>query len=227
MLKSTTFGDRYDSIYKKLRTQKHYLATELSIVSGKIKRILIPVQPPKLANGEINLHLGCGSINHPKFLNIDGLPSQHIHHVGPIDDLSKFQTDSVNLIYACHCLEHFPHRQVPKVLAEWFRTLKKGGILRLSVPNFDLLLEIYYDNGKDISTIVPVLMGNQDYKYNFHMTAFNKANLTSLLEKAGFECVEEWQPGSCELTTFDDHSNSKHEVNGKQYPVSLNLQAIK
>jgi SAM-dependent methyltransferase len=216
----TSFRDRYRSQWRKFEI-------EAKTAWGKIQRQFMRPPFPKLANEEINLHLGCGSVNHPKFINIDGLPAPHIHYIRPIDNLAPFKDNSVNLVYACHCLEHFSHLKVSEVLAEWLRVLKKDGILRLSVPDFDLLLDIYKENGNDINTILLPLMGGQNYKFNFHMILFNFSSLESLLKKTGFRQVEKWQPGACELTTLDDWSNRKILINGKYYPVSLNIQAIK
>jgi SAM-dependent methyltransferase len=214
------FRDRY-------RYQWYEANTEIQTLCGKLKRSILRPPFPKLEDGAVNLHLGCGHVNHPKFINIDGLPAPHIHFIRQIDDLSPFRNHSVDLIYACHCLEHFPHVKVTKVLAEWFRVLKKGGILRLSVPDFDILLTIYRENGNEINYILPALMGGQNYKYNFHMTAFNRASIEALLKSTGFKQVQEWQPGSCSLTTFDDASVCRAVVNGKFYPLSLNIEAIK
>ncbi|NWF57770.1 MAG: methyltransferase domain-containing protein [Fischerella sp.] len=222
-----SFRERYYFAYKNWKNTNEITSTESKILLAKLRRLFLPISLPQLESGEINLHLGCGPINHPKFINIDGLPAPHIHYIRPINNLSCFAKNSVDLIYACHCLEHFSHADVPMVLAEWFRVLKKDGILRLSVPNFDALLDIYHAKGNDINSIIRAVMGGQDYKYNFHMTIFNKKSLSDLLNKSGFSKIEEWQPGSCELTTFDDFSNVDIEINGKSYPVSLNLQAIK
>jgi predicted SAM-dependent methyltransferase len=215
-----SFRDHY-------RPQWRKLSQEFQIICGKIKRQFIRPPFPKLEDGSVNLHLGCGSVYHPKFINIDGLPAPHVHYVRVIDDLSPFGNKSVDLIYACHCLEHFPHGKVPEVLSEWFRVLKDGGVLRLSVPNFDLLLDIYKENGRDINTILGIVMGNQNYKFNFHMTIFNRSSLQDLLKTTGFKHVQEWQPSSCELTTFDDYSNYTASINSRDYPVSLNVEAVK
>src|SRR5205085_9397769 len=138
------FHERYLS---QLRQAK----LEFKTISCKLIRHFFRPPFPKLEDGVINLHLGCGSVNHPNFINIDGLPAPHVHYIRPIEDLSPFKDNSVDLVYACHCLEHFRYKKVPDVLSEWFRVLKKGGILRLSVPDFDLLLEIYKQQGRDIN----------------------------------------------------------------------------
>ncbi|MBK4728693.1 methyltransferase domain-containing protein [Oxynema sp. CENA135] len=215
---SRRFIDRY-------RPQWNQISLETKIILAKIKRQFL--RPPFPQCKEINLHLGCGKIDLPNFINIDGLPGKHIHYIRSLDDLRPFKDNTIDLVYASHCLEHFSHKQTSRILAEWFRVLKNDGILRISVPDFELLLNIYRENENNLNTILDPLMGGQDYKFNFHMTAFNYSSLELLLKKSGFRQVQKWQPESCEFTTFDDWSNRKVLVNEKYYPVSLNVQAIK
>ena len=154
-------------------------------------------------------------------------PFQHVDLVQSIDKLSNFKDDSVDLIYACHCLEHFSYSQTESVLLEWFRVLKSGGVLRLSVPDFDKLLNIYQSHKKDPDVIIPQLMGGHENVYNHHLTTFNIVNLTNYLKRVGFSYIQEWQPGVDKLKTFDDFSTYRKEVEGKHYEISLNLEAIK
>ncbi len=218
------FPEKFISSYQSTRNQ---LKQELNVNYLKIKRQFVRPSFPELPDGKINLHLGCGKVNHPDFINIDGMPGSHIHYIRRIDNLSPFKDNSVDLIYACHCLEHFSHLAITDVLGEWFRVLKDGGILRLSVPDFDLLLDIYQNNNKDLNSILRPLMGAQNYQYNFHKTTFNQQNLENLLIKTGFSKVQPWQPGSNELTTFDDWSNKTLTIKQKSYRISLNIEAIK
>ncbi|NEP88475.1 MAG: methyltransferase domain-containing protein [Okeania sp. SIO2C2] len=174
------------------------LKKEVKIIYGQLTRqILGRPALQKLDNGAINLHVGCGSINHPKFINIDGLSGPHIHYISLIDNLAPLKDNSVDLIYGSHCLEHFSHCMVSQVLNEWFRVLKEGVILRVSVPDFDLLIDKYRASGNNINKIIYPLMGGQDYKFNFQMTVFNQSNLKLLLKKIGFKEVRKWQPGGC------------------------------
>ncbi|NET44122.1 hypothetical protein [Okeania sp. SIO2B3] len=51
------------------------LKKEVKIIYGKLTRqILGRPALPKLDNGAINLHVGCGSINHPTLMSARGLP---------------------------------------------------------------------------------------------------------------------------------------------------------
>ena len=197
------------------------------VIFGKIKRFFNRPDFPDTNIVGTNIHLGCGTINQEAFINIDGFPFPHIHYVRGISDLSIFSNNSVDLIYASHCLEHFHYSEIINVLKEWQRVLKKGGVLRLSVPNLDLLLKIYYANGKNPDTIIPQLLGGQDNKYNFHYMVFNKINLSDKLNEAGFSDLNEWIPNSSLMTTFNDFSVYYKEINGEKYPVSLNIEARK
>lgn len=210
-----------------LRCHRSALRLGCKVISGKIARLFCRPPFPKNLDGSVNLHLGCGAVIHPLFINIDAMPAPHIHYVRRIDNLDPFSDNSVDLVYACHCLEHLPFAQIPRVLKEWHRVLKPGGILRVSVPDFDLLLDIYRENDKKVATIIGPLVGGQHNKFNYHKAIFNNSFLTELLMQSGFCSVREWKPGSSELTTFDDWSNRKIDVNGKEYRVSLNLEAIK
>ena len=71
---SKDLRDRY-------RSQWGTIRLTVKTTYGKLKRQIIRPSFPKLENGELYLHLGCGRINHEKFVNIDGLPAPHIHYI--------------------------------------------------------------------------------------------------------------------------------------------------
>ena len=90
----------------------------------------------------IRLHLGCGKRYIPGFIHIDLADYPHIDYKSDVSNLSMFEDYSVELIYACHVLEHFRRDKVENVLREWYRVLKQGGILRVAVPDLERLLEV-------------------------------------------------------------------------------------
>lgn len=205
---------------------KEFREKHRDTLSG-LMRLLIPPKFPQRPDGRKLVHLGCGEIDHPQFINVDALRRHHVHYVHTVERLPMFTDNSVDLIYCCHCLEHLSHLEVPGVLTEWARVIKPGGTLRISVPDFDKILAIYQDTGKDMREIQAVLMGGQDYQYNFHKVAFSHSYLKGLMEKAGFTSVCIWEPGSDDLKTFNDWSGRPLKVNGKPYPISLNLEGTK
>src|SRR2546425_10385369 len=54
-----------------------------------------------------------------------------------------FKDESAELVYACHVLEYFDRVEVVDVLREWHRVLAHGGVVRLAVPDFAALAEVY------------------------------------------------------------------------------------
>ena len=92
---------------------------------------------PGAGKGTQGKILGCI----PGFVHVDALAFPHVDHVRDVTDLSCFDTDSCDLIYACHIVEHFPRHGVGNVLKEWQRVLRPGGVLRIAVPDFEAACE--------------------------------------------------------------------------------------
>ncbi|OHB73087.1 MAG: hypothetical protein A2Z25_03240 [Planctomycetes bacterium RBG_16_55_9] len=183
---------------------------------------------PRNRDGKVLLHIGCGKINSPEFINIDARPSAHVHIVtDDITSLPDFGRGTVDLVYMCHILEHVKRDDLKRVLSEMKRILKDGGVLRISVPDFDKLIEVYHTSGKDIDAISKQLMGGQDHPYNIHYSIFNQQHLSKLLEEVGFSKVVPWDPDQCQYHDFKDRASRKLKANGKEVLISLNLEAIK
>lgn len=194
---------------------------------GKIVRAIKPPLLPKNSNDKVLVHIGCGEFNDSRYINIDARPMPHVHYVTQDLEINQFPLDSVDLIYACHVIEHLSHRKLLPILSNWFSRLKDGGILRLSVPDFDTIIDIYRNRGKDIDSIKLPLLGGQEYDFNYHKAIFNHNYLYGLLKKAGFRAIQEWDPKSASYYKFDDCAGMVFSAAGKEYPISLNLEAVK
>lgn len=192
---------------------------------GKISRVVLPKSHPP--GGTLRLHLGCGAIDHPGFVNIDGIDRPHVHYVQSLTRLNRFRDGTVAFIYTSHTLEHFSRSQTVSILKEWFRALAPGGKLCISVPDFDRILEVYQNSGQDADKILPPLFGGQDYPFNFHFTTFNERSLTKALKDAGYSSVDPWVHGSDEFHNLSDWSGRSLQVDARRIPISLNLEAIK
>lgn len=176
----------------------------------------------------MKLHLGCGKRFIPNFVHIDAIDYPHVDHVATIDNLSFLADNSVDLIYNCHVLEHFKRRDVDRVLREWYRVLKPGGLLRISVPDFAKLCEIYQRFGQ-LDKVIGALFGRQDYLYNIHYNVFDFASLSAALEHAGYIKVRRYDWRETEHADIDDYSQAyvphMDKENGIQ--VSLNVECDK
>jgi predicted SAM-dependent methyltransferase len=174
----------------------------------------------------IKIHFGCGNVNLPGWINIDALSSPHIHIVGSIEALKTFSQNSVDLIYACHVLEHLSVTECKRFIDIAYNILKSGGTLLLSVPDFRSLVNLYIETDNLID-IHPAIFGGQDYEFNFHKQGFDRLKISNDLSKTGFHSIENWsslEEFGCEGF---DWSSKKISISGKEYFISLNIKAMK
>ncbi|MFN0040742.1 MAG: class I SAM-dependent methyltransferase [Burkholderiales bacterium] len=200
------------------------LRRELAFVGRRLKSPPLP----RHADGRMLVHIGCGEIDSPEFINVDAQPYPHVHYVrNDITDLSMFEARSVDLIYMCHVLEHVHRKEIFDVLAEFRRVLKPGGVLRISVPDFDRILTMYESTGRDPDGIMSPLLGSHYNAYDIHYWVFTERSLSAILLKAGFSAVRQWDPGRCDHHDFEDWAARSVERDGKLFFVSLNLEAVR
>jgi SAM-dependent methyltransferase len=197
----------------------------------KIKNILRPIRNKvrhvvreKFSNQDITkysarLHLGCGHIRLPLFCNIDISYTPATDVIDNVKYLKRFPNNYAEEIYACHVLEHFAHEEVLPILKRWYTVLKPGGVIRISVPDIDLIVKIYTANWQHFQTEgnspwIGLLYGGQGDPYDFHKTGFNFCWLKFLMQQASFHSIAEYphephfagdiQDGSLARLPFDD-----------------------
>jgi len=174
------------------------------------------------------LHLGCGNKHLDGFINVDIRNLPEVDIVDDIKTLKSFDLNSIDLIYCSHVLEHFGRREYLNVLKRWYAILKKDGILRVSVPNFKSIVEHYVEH-KNLSMLLGLLYGGQNYPENFHYCIWDFENLKNDLLFIGFKNIKEFDWRNTEHGFIDDYSQSylphMDKENGKL--MSLNIEAIK
>ena len=171
----------------------------------------------------IRLHLGSGEINLQGWINIDAKEDMHIHITEKDFKLNYFANNSISEIYLCHVLEHFTENEIKGLMTTFRDKLIKGGILRVSVPDFDRIIEIYNSGDKKIEKIHPILFGGQDNLYNYHKSAFNKDKLIRIFKEFNFKKVREWETKTILGSSIDDYSDQFIKVKNKKIPISLNI----
>jgi len=91
------------------------------------------------------VNLGCGCRLHPDWLNFDlqakrpGVVECNFLDGIPIED------SCAHAVYSAAVLEHVPRRKALDFLKECRRVLQPGGILRISVPDFEAQARLYLD----------------------------------------------------------------------------------
>ena len=169
------------------------------------------------------IHIGCGPINMEGWINIDARNAAHVHINTDVLDLKDFAVNSVGEIYLCHVLEHFSFDEVQSLLKAFRQKLQPGGLLRLSVPDFNLMAVSYLENKVPLQSLKYALMGGQDYQYNFHKSIYDYKTLTQVLSEAGFNSFQSYDTVQDFGLDLGDWSTGK--IAGQ--PVSLNVKAKK
>lgn len=176
----------------------------------------------------MKLHLGCGSKYIPGFIHVDIQEYPHVDFRVPVNHLTFAQDNSVDLIYACHVLEHFGRHKIDQVLGEWHRVLRKGGILRVAVPDFKAVVHRYQETS-DLSELIGLVSGGQRNEYDFHKMVFDEKFLRERLLRIGFASAGRYDWRNTEHAWLDDYSQAylPHMDKEKGRLMSLNLEALK
>ncbi len=188
----------------------------------------------------MKLHLGCGKRDFGEgWIHIDCGDYPHVTS----HDITKlpFPNNSCSLVYASHVIEYFDRDEIVPVLKEWSRVLRKGGKIRLAVPDFMAMARLYIES---YNTVAPVrvwkiesFLGPLYGKMTpsgmdqaiYHRTAYDIHSIIELLENAGFWDIHRYQWRDTEHSSVDDHSQAHLPHMDKNYGtlISLNVEATK
>ena len=176
----------------------------------------------------IKLNLGCYDKKMHGFINVDIRPDVEPDLVDDVFSLKKVEDNSVDLIYACHILEHANYKDSEKALKRWFAVLKKGGCLRLAIPDMESHFAHYYYH-KDLRLLHSTFWGSQKHEYDYHKNGWDYKKIKEDLEAVGFIMIRKWDWKKVEHSYVDDYSQTYYphmdKENGKL--MSLNVEAIK
>jgi hypothetical protein len=158
---------------------------------------------PQAVSDTLRLNLGSGDRHLDGYVNLDHKGGDEVYplHSG---------TGSVDEVRASHILEHFSHTQIGRVLDEWVRVLKPGGVLKVAVPDFELIARAYLA-GKQIPIQGYVMGGHVDAD-DHHGALFDREALTDALSAAGLVGISDWTSEAKDCAAL---------------AVSLNLQGYK
>ena len=155
-----------------------------------------------------------------KILNIQ--QKNDVDFIGDITDLSQFEDNSIEEIYASHVVEHVAQKDVEKTLKGIHRILKDNGKFYVSVPDMDLLCKIFTDPKAPYNVkfyVMRVMFGGQIDEYDFHYFGWNIEFMKNFLTKAGFKKIERVKS----FSMFKDTS----DLAPFGPPISLNIIAYK
>ncbi len=170
----------------------------------------------------MKLHIG-GEEAHPdwKIFNVQDGPD--VDFVGNCTDLSQFEDNSLDAIYASHVFEHLDYiSQIVDTLSQCCRILKPEGDLMVSVPNLGVLCQMFVAEGLSTEQrfkLMRMIFGGQTDPYDFHKIGLIEEFLAEYLSAAGFKSWKRVE----EFSIFDDASSMR--IGG--HLISLNMIATK
>lgn len=139
-----------------------------------------------IPDGPLRLNLGCGKNKLKGFVNIDQL--QHVNPDIVANAISlPYEPGTVDEIYCGHLLEHFSWDDGQNALKYWHDLLKPGGLISVTVPDFDVILQRYLANPS-----AQEMKGLNDlYFYSYvqeslHKYTYNEPLLKVAMSQAGF-----------------------------------------
>jgi SAM-dependent methyltransferase len=179
------------------------------------KRDLLQAQKPKLTEikpPEIKINIGCGLSGISGWHNLDNSPTVTLSRIPILNRLFKtpawprdvrrydvrkglrFADGSVRYIYSSHTFEHFTRAESLAIAKDCFRVLEPNGILRIVVPDLELVAREYLADPRPeaVQTFLSRLSLNHSLKDVLHPGAnhsqmFDGKALVHLLREAGFE----------------------------------------
>ncbi len=120
---------------------------------------------------------------------VDKLSNQKfIHH--SLGYGIPFEDNSVDFIYSSHFIEHLYKSETQKILVEAYRVLKKGGRIRITVPNLEYAISLYQSGHKEDFLEFFFPNSQNESKLGTHRYMYDFGLLKLLLENSGFVEIE-------------------------------------
>lgn len=165
------------------------------------------------------LHVGCGPCYIDGFYNIDKRTDVKTDYCGDVFDLADpsnpdyIEDGSITFIWSCHFLEHLEYPDGVTLCLEMFHDwLSEDGLLRLAVPDLELISEYYEKRDPKLFNLFGVMDKGKYHKENSraerfqffaraweHSILFDFELLSWLLEDAGFKNIKKVKFGESKL----------------------------
>jgi len=175
------------------------------------------------------LHLGCGNIHIPMFINIDIVETPATDLVMDITNLSEIPDESIDLIYACHVLDYISRHKIADTLFEWNRVLIKNSTIEIAVSDFEKVCTMYQSGVKLERLWGHIVGGQKQPYYDQHGCVFDFDTLAYYLSRNGFHHIRRYNWRNTIHSNIDDYSQCyiPHMDKTNGILMSLNVEAKK
>ena len=172
------------------------------------------------------LYVGCGNHRMNGFTHVEiniGKQYKKGGNVGPpeiIADITRhipLGNNTVDLIFSRATLEHLTYQELINHFLECHRLIKRGGYVRMSVPDMDIMISKYLDKKEDIEKVkhdseISSSMPLENHTdlfvnrvlYHDHYYLHNFDTLSRALKKTGFRNVKKIKPGETAISEVSE-----------------------
>ncbi len=170
-------------------------------------RLAAPLRRPHIRQLEksedLRLVFGCGETRYPGWTGIDCFRGQAVDLQLDLRRSLPFRTNTVELCYSEHFVEHLYPEEAERHFAEVFRILKPGGMYRVAAPAAIRFAQKYLENDREFFALAhpwehrPFDVVRKIFSWNGeHRTIYDYSQLEHLARQAGFGQVRECQANS-------------------------------
>lgn len=142
------------------------------------------------------VEIGCGKTKTEGYIGVDRFELDGVDIVADINEGLPFETNSVDVIFACHSLEHMENLQ--NVMDEIFRISKHGAIINILAP--------YYNTYTNIANFFHKINFNEDTMRFFSSEETSVINLDEYYNAHSYNwglATSDNSELSCNLTILD------------------------
>lgn len=188
--------------------------------TAKLKgtRLVHPLSRRRIASlppGPQKLHLGSAGNYLEGWVNVD-LIGMEADVTWDLRSGIPFPDGSAEAVVLEHVIEHFTLADDLDLLAECFRVLAPGGLVRLGVPDFGRYIESYAGDGSFIDEVRPgrptrlLALGEVALSHG-HRSVWDGETLARVLTESGFEGARVCAWGESELEPAPDSKRREAE----------------
>lgn len=144
--------------------------------------------------GKVRLHLGCGEVYLPGYVNVDFPPAEHTVQDQSVADVHAdftklhYAPGSVDEIRLHHSFEHFDRVTALCLLVEWYTWLKGGGKLIIETPDFERSVREFIRTRRkqDRLKLLRHVFGSQEGRWAVHYDGWYRGKFQLFLGSLGY-----------------------------------------
>lgn len=144
---------------------------------------------------------------------------------GVTSSLTEHSDSSASEVYSCHVLQRLHLKDAMDAVREYFRVLKPGGVVKISVPDVGVWADQYAASRRgDLGPGEWLPSGTDLYgEHGENVEAYDIYTLRSMLWEAGFEDVRGFEPFASDMSS---HPSSAKVAATKPAHKNTNLRGI-